>query len=543
MATGSDRNILWTALLGVAACGLVLGGVWRYQTKQWPFDEEKPPDSPRPAEPSDSPRPEDPVVAALARDNAKLRQLQRRLTDVRVSPDIEAPWVVAARELEVDALYDNQTGPIDRYYRDAHFLELEALLRGATPAQLRFAQVERQGDLLKQVAEIALETSRELETPEAQKALSDQLWSSNHLTDSMRTDVRALGAVGEIASRWGSEASAIIDKYKEQEAKVLLQDSYRSAVKDVLERQGWPWDMSPNLVSGGSPNLSRDPRIQDADRDRRLESERLRTQVAAITLREIGDERVEIARDWSELLRQLSGERANEFIKSFNGLYDLPKTAWEHYTDPEMSYVRERLLLYLLAPSQIPERQEALASRLAGLPERIRARVTDETDSGGDVGEASLQAQFDQVEVDSGGFRAALISDLNKSLALAAVEIALTSAEIAFALGLVVAPDPTMVTKVFAVLTTLHLVVDQTWEALSARPRWARAAMVRIACSEGVASAVLGASAHSGAEFANSESDSMVVLPAVSESAQGLVLSAELKVWNWLNNKTRHWSP
>ena len=531
MPAGSVRKIVMMVLAGVAMGGLVIGGVWLHDNKLWPFDKDEitRTDEPKVTPPKTITRPlEDPVAAALARDTAKLKQLERRLAEVRVSADIEEPWVIAARELDVDALYDNQTGPINYFYRDAHFLQLESLLRGMTPAQLRCIQVERQADLLSQAAQLVLDASRDLETPEAQRFLADRLWDSRHLAATMRTDNRALESVRLWTAAWGGEADQLIDDLEEDEAKRRLRESYSSAVRVTLARQGWPWDQPPSLVAQIPARLDRDHGLADGIRAERHAAHQARVQVAAIVLREIGHQRQQLVRDWRSVLRELSGERATEVVESFSGLYDLPVSFYERLTDDSNALLGRRIDEHLTIPAGLPEARDRLVARLKDFPEEIRSKITAESDSPVDVDEGTVSPITGSEAANTDMFRAALIRDLDQSMALAAADLVLTGA--AFALAM--APEP-LFTKIAAAVL---LAVDTTVDAVKVKPRWQRSTMIRLASVEAVGAMAIGSSSYGEARFA----DNAVALPGSAQNS-GVILKAELQLWNWLGNKTRNW--
>jgi hypothetical protein len=522
MKTDSSGKWLWMVAIGVIVGALGVAAYWLTE----------PPEPTQPTQPTPPPIipvPEDPVPAALRRDADRLRAAAKVVQSIRVSGDVEDPWVIAARELEVDALYDNQTGPINYFYRDEHFLQLEALLRGLTPAELRCIQVERRADLLKQAADAVLKVSRELETPEALRLLAEHLWDTRHLTQTIRADNRALEAVGRFTSSWAGPAVEIINKNDAESAKRLLRESYRSSVRDALVQQGWPWDLSPALIPSVSSTIARDTNITDSERVRRADGERARVQAAAVTLREIGDQRVKIGREWRALLKQLSGDRAKEVIESFSGFLDLPVSTYERFVKDHGVLMNERIERYLTTPAGFPERRERLVSLLKGFPEDVQSKITDELDAPVDVGRGQLNPTLAPQEVNSDGFRKDLVRDLDQSMALAAVDVGLT----ATALILFMAPEP-IFTKIAGVV---FFSVDTAIEAFQVRARWQRSTMVRLASVEAVFAMVFGTDPYSQTKFANAT----VVVPA-SGQVTGAVLEAELKLFNWLKGKARSWS-
>jgi hypothetical protein len=518
MASVSIGRVVMVVVAGAAIGGLAAHGIWLYNNKQWPFDQKG----------VQCEDPKDPICAALARDTTKLQQLERRLAEVRVSADIEEPWVIAARELEVDALYDNQTGPINYFYRDPHFLQLESLLRGMTPSQLRCIQVERQADLLSQAAQIVLDASRDLETPEAQRFLADRLWDSRHLAATMRTDNRALESVRSWTAAWGAEADQLIDDLEEDEAKRRLRESYSSAVRVTLARQGWPWDQSPSLVAQIPARLDRDHGLADGIRAERHAAHQARVQVAAIVLREIGHQRQQLVRDWRSVLRELSGKRANEVVESLSGLLALPRNLRERFTQEDKAIVLGRIDEHLTGPAGLPEARNKLLARLKSFPEQARSKITDELDSPYDAGRGKVSPIPGSEAANTDTFRAALIKDLDQSMAIAVGEGVLLVAGLVF----LMAPEP-LFTKIAAAFL---FAVDTTIEAVKVKPRWRRSTMIRLASVEAVGASAIGSSSYGEVWFA----DNTVALPA-SEQSSGVILDSERQLWNWLRDKTRSW--
>jgi hypothetical protein len=94
------------------------------------------------------------------------------------------------------------------------------------------------------------------------------------------------------------------------------------------------------------------------------------------------------------------------------------------------------------------------------------------------------------------------------------------------------APEP-LFTKIAGALL---LVVDTTIEAVKVKPRWRRSTMIRLASVEAVGASAIGSSPYAEVWFA----DNTVALPA-SKQSSGVVLDAELQLWNWLRDKTSSW--
>ena len=412
-------------------------------------------------------------------------------------------------------------------------LAREALLVGLAPAQLHCEQIIRQAEMLGKAAEIAFHLSRELETLEAQRALADHLWLDSHLYSAMTTDSRAYEAARRWSIRWGEKAHRGRPRGERASEQHEIQLAYRREVEAVLREQKWPWDVRPDLIPKFDARIVAPRPQRDAEWERRVAGQRMRTQVAAIVLETLAEERIRSAKAWQHLMAGISREHVLEFEHSFKG-FNLPRAVYEYYSLDQKAFIDERVRRYLTDPAGVPKAQAQLVESLGSLGKRIVARVIVEADEDARL-RASDGAARVVIDFDTSAFEEGLLTSLKVSATLAAAELAITAGEVAVMLGLLAAPE-LVVTKVSAVLVALMLVAEFAWDEIDEAPTHRRATMLRLAVTEALSEAVFGKPAHDRIELPCGT----VISPA-SSSARGAVLGAELVLWKWLREQTQGW--
>jgi hypothetical protein len=467
------------------------------------------------------------LASAYARDLERMQTANAKMRAVGVSVKDSDPWMVAAQELDVEGLYSNQTGPIDTWWRSESFLKRESLLRGMTPAELRCIQIARQADLLAQTAEVAFELSHELETAEAQRLLGDWLWSGRLLTESMQTDARANGAARDWSQAWGAEAVAAIDEDSDWQAKMRLRETYRRAVRESLARAGWPWDRRPTPLAVPSQirPLSNEQGV--GEHARRYAAQRARAQVGAVALQVIAENRVAAAREWRALLVHISGKRVTEFRESF-GFLGLPETVWELLTNDERALIDGRMADYVTRPAGLERDRAKLNERLRSLAGQIQVRVIAESTDDPRLKQYASRLQTLDPTIDS-ATREKLLASIREDAVNGTVDLGVGAAEVAIMLGLFSIPEP--VSKVIGVSVGVYVIVS---EALSVDPKWQSITTLRLAITEGVATAAFGRP-H---QWQIALEDGTVVSPKLT-AEDAPVLKAELEIWSSLRSQLK----
>lgn len=485
---------------------------------------------PRPETPAQTESPaltNDPIADAVARDAGRIDAASRRLRQ----RDDEAAQAdgLAFADVAFDAVsaYKNQTGPIDWWFRDDDFLRIEALLRGVSPAEIHCANITSEANRLIRGSDIALELIRELETPEAARALADYLWSDHHLASTATCDVRAYDVIRLAAQSWGPLANRAIADQDRVTAEQLMAQLYADQLRIALSQQGFPWQGSHRLLPAAYLSIRADPAIRN--RDEVLRAERLRAQVAAITLGVLAENRVRIASIVEQGLGTITCSAVEGFADSFNGLIDLPATVVDALMVGQQSTVDSRIKQYILNPADVTGMGNRVEAAIRLVPKTIAARLLDEVDlddsSRSTVPTGSLNAGK-AATTDTDAIGREMILDT----VLATTDVGLIVAEGAVAAGLLATPD-LLVSKVLGVLVVVHLIADQAWEAAKVWPRWQRLVALRFSCTDAVMSPWFGVPRRDRCAM----DQGTLIVPA-GEPFPGGIIQLEMHLWNGMKD-------
>lgn len=480
-----------------------------------------------PAQPERPALTNDPIADAVARDVSRIDAASRRLRQ----RDDEAAQAdrLAFADVAFDAVstYKNQTGPIDWWYRDDDFLRIEALLRGVSPAEIHLANITSEANRLIRGCDVALELIRELETPEAARTLADYLWSDHHLASTATCDVRAYDVIRLTAQSWGPLANRAIADQDRVTAELLMGQLYADQLRSALSQQGFPWQGSHRLLPAAYQSIRVDPAIQN--RDGVLRAERLRAQVAAITLGVLAENRVRIASIVEQGLGKITCFAVEGFADSFSGLIDLPATVVDALKDGQQSTVDGRIKQYILDPADVTGMGKRVEDAIRLSPKTIAARLLDEADldysrpSTAPTG--SLNAgQAATTDTDAIG------RELILDTVLATTDVGLTVVEASVAAGLLATPEP-FVSKALGALLVAHLIVDQAWEAAKVWPRWQRLVALRFSCTDSVMSPWFGVPRRDRCAMDHGT----LIVPA-GEPFPGGIIQLELQLWNGMKD-------
>ena len=468
----------------------------------------------------------DPIAPALARDRDRLERFAVGLSHNDRNAWIESVAPTMAAELDVAATYENQTGAIDYFYRDAEFLRVEALLRGVTAARIQIAESRRQAQDLRTGAEQALALTYELETPEALDLLERHLWSDDNLIQAGRLDPHTHRVVGDIARQWGPSAASAIDDYRESLAQMVMQQEYLAAIRTKLLLADGPFPTAIGAKLHVPGRLTRNHTFRD--RDAALESVRAAAQVPAIALVAIADNRLVVLDALDDLAVRISGVLAMEFVDSFAGLYDTPRSLWQYARRGQESMIRGRLRETVFDPASVSHSLSVVQDRVAGLPRLVQARLLDEAERSS---EARLTAASGMNRIgDLPTVDGDEITDQLKTRALlGAADLAATAGEVVLGTSLLLAPEP-VISKVVGVIALAVAAADIAWESTKVYPTYQQGAAMRSSLVNSISGAVLGIPAHPACIL----DPGTVVSPGVSTPTSGALLEAELALWRQL---------
>jgi hypothetical protein len=468
----------------------------------------------------------DPVKEALARDQTRLLQYRESLPQFNSRDFVARESRDLVREFDAPEIWENQAGPVDRFFRDDAFLALEALLHGPSPVQIQIRELMVQAQLLQSGADAAMRLTAELETPEAMRVLGDSLWSDAPLRACARQDAQVYAIIARTASDWAPLAVRAIADKKEKDAIEDLRVAYATSFQRELA--GFSVSSENPLVAALPTTLSLQRDRSYNDRGRAHAQAKARAQVAAIALRALAENRVKVLQTLDGVAAKLNASTAISFMDSFSGFKGLPKAAWDAMSDGTKKMVNDRLKQYVLNPAGVEEAQRQIRSRYTELPAVIKARITDEADHDDRIDVPKvIQGHLDGGQgpaVDEERIRKELVIDCM----LVVADVAATATEVAVIAGLAAAPEP-VVTKMLAVAGVIVFAADMTWEAMKAYPKWQRKAGMRLSSAESVCGIWIGTPPHQRVEL-----DAGTVVTPGSTGHDGAMLIAELDMWRAL---------
>ena len=500
-------SLLTLGLIGVAA----LGFMW-WQQKSVPQD---------PIELAmDS---QDPIVRALARDSHRLRLFRESLPKFDNVRFVAEACPKLTRAFDTSTIYSNQWGPVDSLLRDKDYLVLEALLHGPSPVSIQIQELKYRAELLKSAADAALNLTRELETPEGLNVLGNCLWSDAVLKACARPDAKSYQIVAGVAKEWASGAVKAMDDQTKADAIASMRTTYEIILASQLAATSRLSDNPVDAALAPDRLLSED--WVYADRRSAHEQSKARSQIAAIALGAVADNRVKVLEILDEVALEVNAENATNLMDSFSGPIDLPKSVWDLGRVGTAKMVATRVNMYLLEPAGVAEAQDHIWRCYKELPKTIEARLRDEADRDELMEAPPIQPAGGgfggKIDIDEKTIRKELIIDC----ALSVADITATALEFGGLAALLFAPEP-IVSKGLFVAGVIIFAADMTWEAMKAYPRWQRIAGTRLSTADAICGAWIGRSPHLRLEL-----EKNTVVTAGSAGQDGAMLDAELTLW------------